>query len=160
MQKVNVAEVRETEWRSTKGRFHTFGKELSVALGREPKSTDLFRRHPFDVMIARLPPGAIMCPYHVHSTQWEFYVVLSGSGTVREETGLTEIGPGDAFLFRPGEAHQITNSGAEDLVYYVIADNPLGEWCYYPDSRKWVVAGLGPRTVIKGPTGEYLDGEE
>jgi mannose-6-phosphate isomerase-like protein (cupin superfamily) len=43
---------------------------------------------------------------------------------VRDKDGTIQVGPGDAFLFQPGEAHQLWNSGDEDFVYYVIADNP------------------------------------
>ena len=39
-------------------------------------------------------------------------------------------GPGDAFFFGPGEAHQLANAGYEDFVYYVIADNPRGDSCF------------------------------
>ena len=63
--------------------------------------------------------------------------MLSGNGLVRDETGLTAIGPGDAFLFKPGEAHQIRGGdGHEDLVLICVADNPIGESWYYPDSKK------------------------
>jgi len=31
------------------------------------------------------------------------------------------VNAGDAFFFQPGEAHQLTNVGDEDFVYYVIA---------------------------------------
>jgi len=83
----------------------------------------------------RLPPGAVNYPFHFHSAQWELYVVVSGKGLVRDEKGRTEVVAGDTFVFPPGQAHQISNSGTEDLVYYVIADNPIGECCYYPDSK-------------------------
>src|SRR5436853_540089 len=80
-----------------------------------------------------------LCPYHSHSAESELYLVVSGNGTVRDKDGLTDVGAGDAFFFGPGEAHQLTNAGEEDLVYYVVADNPLGDGCYYPDSGKWAV---------------------
>ncbi len=53
-------------------------------------------------------------------------------------------------------------SGAEDLVYYVIADNPIGESGYYPDSGKWKVnrTSQADRVVIKGDETDYFDGEE
>lgn len=159
MKKIPLHEVRETEWKSPSGKFHTFGRELSIAHGREPKSTDLMKRQPFDVMIARLPAGAIMCPYHFHSQQWEFYIVLTGRAEVRDAGGTTTVEPGDTFLFKPGEAHQIRNPGPEELTFYVIADNPVGEWCHYPDSGKWMAIGSA-RTVIKGSETHYLDGEE
>jgi uncharacterized cupin superfamily protein len=79
---------------------------------------------------------------------------------VRDKTGSHTAGAGDSFMFPPGEAHQIINHASEDLVYYVIADNPIGECCYYPDSRKWLVTGIGERTTLKHETAEYFDGEE
>ena len=42
-------------------------------------------------------------------------------------------------MFAPNEPHQLINNGEEDLVMYVVADNPIGESGYYPDSKKWIV---------------------
>ncbi len=159
MRKINTCEVKEEEWVSPKGKFASADREISVALGRDPHSTDTNLRHPFDVDICRVPRGKAVCPYHSHSAQWEFYHVLSGTGQVRDESGLTEIEAGDAFIFRPGEAHQIINNGAVDLLMYVIADNPQGESCFYPDSKKWLVRSP-ERRLIRSAALEYLDGEE
>ena len=112
-------------------------KGISEALGREPSSLDLAKRHPFDLEWNRVAPGKQAFPYHAHSAQWEFYLVVSGKGSVRHKDGMTEVVPGDAFIFGPDEPHQLINSGQEDFIYYVIADNPIGESCYYPDSGKW-----------------------
>jgi uncharacterized cupin superfamily protein len=116
-------------------------------------------RHPFDVELARIPPGKTAYPYHSHSAQWEFYHVISGSGTVRHKDGTTLIETGDAFLFLPGEPHQITNHTAHDLVLYVVADNPMGESCHYPDSNKWLVRSPS-RALIRSQSLDYYDGEE
>src|SRR5437016_6228274 len=70
--------------------------------------------------------------YHSHSAQWEFYHVISGSGVVRHTEGTTPIEVGDAFRFKPNEPHQITNDGAQDLILYAVADNPLGEYTTIP----------------------------
>jgi uncharacterized cupin superfamily protein len=114
------------------------------------------------VELNRVPPGKPNFPYHAHSAQWELYLVVSGQGTVRHKDGRTEVVPGDVFIFGPDEAHQIINSGAEDLTYYVIADNPIGESAYYPDSGKWKVnkSSAADRVVIKGGETDYFDGEE
>jgi mannose-6-phosphate isomerase-like protein (cupin superfamily) len=48
--------------------------------------------------------------------------VISGSGGVRHKDGTTPIEAGDAFIFKPGEPHQITNDTAEDMILYVVAD--------------------------------------
>lgn len=161
MQKVNVADVPEQERRSPRGKYHKFVKEISVALGREDKSHDLMKRHAFDLTMVRVAAGKSYCPYHIESAQWEMYLVVSGRGIARDASGTSEVGPGDAFLFKPGEAHQLTAAGAEDFVYYVIADNPLGDTCHYPDSGKWYVRKESNElVVVKGTATDYYDGEE
>ena len=159
MQKVNTNNLPEFPWSSPKGKFAGSGKEVSEALGRDPSSTDLKKRHPFDIEILRIPPGKAPYPYHSHSAQWEFYHVISGNGKVRHQYGTTDIEPGDAFLFQPGEPHQLLNDGAQDLVVYVVADNPIGESNYYPDSNKWSVRSP-ERRVIRAENLDYFDGEE
>ena len=85
--------------------------------------------------------------------------MISGMGFSRDETGNTPIEPGDAFLFKPGEAHQLINNGTVDLVVYVIADNPIGESGYYPDSKKWIVRSP-ERRLLRSEALDYYDGEE
>ena len=159
MRKVNTNSLAEVSWCSPRGKFAGFGKEVSEALGRKRHSTDLNERHPFDVEILRIPPGKSPYPYHSHSAQWEFYHVISGTGVVRDESGRTGIEAGEAFLFRPGEAHQIINESGEDLIIYVVADNPIGESCHYPDSGKWAVESPEDR-MMRSECLEYYDGEE
>jgi uncharacterized cupin superfamily protein len=159
MRKINTKDLPELTWSSPKGKFGGAGKEVSEALGRKPDSTDLNERHPFDVEISRIPPGKSACPYHSHSAQWEFYHIISGHGLVRHWEGTTPVETGDAFIFRPGEPHEIINNSREDLVMYVVADNPIGESCHYPDSQKWLVRSP-ERRLMRGDAGEYYDGEE
>jgi uncharacterized cupin superfamily protein len=166
MRKVNLKDVEEREKRSPKGKFHRFMKNISVALGREPESLDLMKRHPFDLALVRIPKGKLLCPYHSHAAESELYLVVSGKGSIRDKNGSTIVTTGDAFFFQPGEAHQVTNAGDEDFVYYVIADNPRsggkdGDSCYYPDSGKWAVVKEGTDDVmVKGIETDYFDGEE
>ena len=159
MHKVNTTEIVEVTWTSPKGKFVGAGKEISEELGRKPQSTDLNERHPFDVEICRVPPGKTPYPYHAHSAQWEFYHVISGSGVVRHKEGTTVIEVGDAFIFRPGEPRQITNVSMQDLILYVVADNPIGESYHYPDSNKWSVP-LPERRLVRSDALDYYDGEE
>jgi len=159
MRKVNVRDVEELTWTSPQGKFRSSGRQISEALGRKPRSTDLNERHPFDVELARIPAGAAACPYHSHSAQWEFYHIISGRGIVRHAHGTAEVEPGDAFLFKPGEAHAISNGGVDDLVLFVVADNPIGESYHYPDSKKWSVP-LPERRLIRSEPLDYFDGEE
>jgi hypothetical protein len=57
MCKINLKDIAEEPWTSPKGKFAGASKEISVALGRKPLSTDLSERHPFDIEICRIPPG-------------------------------------------------------------------------------------------------------
>jgi uncharacterized cupin superfamily protein len=159
MRKININDLPEVSWSSPKGKFAGAGKEVSEALGRKPLSTDLKERHPFDVEILRIPPGKSAYPYHSHSAQWEFYHVLSGHGIVRHQDGTTPIEPGDAFIFEPDQPHQLTNDSSGDLLLYVVADNPFGESCYYPDSQKWLVRSP-ERRLIRSDALDYYSGEE
>jgi uncharacterized cupin superfamily protein len=159
MRKISTNQLTEETWSSPKGKFAGASQSISEALGRKPQSLDLNDRHPFDVEILRIPPGSIPYPYHSHSAQWEFYHVISGSGEVRHAEGTTEVEAGDAFLFKPGEPHQLINNSDGDMVIYVVADNPIGESVYYHDSKKWVVRSPEWR-VMRGEPLEYYDGEE
>ena len=159
MRKVNTRDIPEESWSSPKGTFGGASKEISVALGRKPLSTDLRERHPFDVEISQIPPGLSPCPYHSHSAQWEFYQVVSGKGIVRDQDGTTPIEAGDAFIFGPNEAHKITNDGSQDLILLIVADNPFGESCYYPDSHKWLVQSP-ERKLVRSDALDYYQGEE
>ena len=88
--------------------------------------------------------------------------MISGKGIVRHQDGTTPIEAGDAFIFGPDQPHQLSNVGresGEDLVVYVVADNPIGESGYYPDSKKWLVRSP-ERRVIRSESLEYCDGEE
>ena len=166
MRKVNLKDIPEQEKKSPKGKFNRFMKNVSIALGRKPDSLDLSKRHPFDLALVRIPKGKTLCPYHAHAAESELYLVVSGRGSVRDKDGTAQVGPGDAFFFQPGEAHQVANTGDEDFVYYVIADNPrsggtTGDSCYYPDSGKWAVTKEGVEEVIvKGTDADYFEGEE
>jgi uncharacterized cupin superfamily protein len=151
MRKINTRDIAEEFYASPKGKYGGSDKQISIALGRQPASTDLRERHPFDVEIIRVPSGKSICPFHAHSAQWEFYHVLSGNGIVRHQEGTTEI--------EPGQPHQITNNGSQDLLILIVADNPIGESCYYPDSRKWLVRSPESRMMRSDPL-DYYEAEE
>ncbi len=138
MRKVNLNDIEERVRQSPKGKFGRRMKEISVALGRDPESLDLRKRHPFDLALVRIPKGKTLCPYHSHSAESELYLVVSGEGRIRE-----------------------ANAGEEDFVYYVIADNPRGDSCYYPDSGKFAVMKEGSdEVIVKGIDADYFEGEE
>src|SRR5438874_11992968 len=151
MEKVNLKDIQERVRQSPKGKFGRRMKEISVALGRDPESLDLQERHPFDLALVRIPKGKTHCPYHTHSAETELYLVVAGQGSIRDKDGSTIVTAVDAFFFGPCEAHQLANAGEEDFVYYVIADNPRGDSCYYPDSGKFAVLKEGSdEAIVKG----------
>ncbi len=114
MMKINTNEMPEEKSFSDDGKYGASGKDVSIALGRDGDSMDLLKRHSFDIEISR-------------------------QGKVRDATGTTSVSMGDAFIFKPGEPHQIINDSEGDLVVYVIADNPIGESIYLPDENRWYV---------------------
>ena len=156
--KLNIDDLRWEDWRSPKGKFHGSSKELSLALGAKRNTPPGLGGHPFDLELGRLRPGECGCPFHSHAAQWELFVFLSGTGTVRTGDGPTPVAAGDVVLHPPGEAHQFTNTGDTDLLYYLIADNPPVDYWHYPDSGKW---GLRePRMFFRPAEADYWDGEE
>src|ERR1700722_18520798 len=128
MKLVKDSDLKWTEQRSPRGRFHLFRRHISEALGAPRDAGVAGGGHPFDVEMTRLPPGAANFPFHAHAAQWEFYIILSGSGELRAGDSTVQVKPGDTMICPPGEAHQLKNIGDVDLVYYVIADNPPADF--------------------------------
>lgn len=159
MKIVNLQGIPAETSTSPKGVYGGAFQGLSLALGRKETSTDLNERHPFDVEITRIPAGKKRCPFHSHSAQWEFYHVTGGRGFARHVDGEVEVSTGDTFIFKPGEPHQLRAADDEDLTFLIVADNPIGESCHYPDSDKWLVRSPD-RRLIRNDALDYYDGEE
>lgn len=147
------------EWTSPKKKFRGFSKELSIALGAKRDTPSGLGGHPFDLELQKLAPGESGCPFHIHSAQWELYVILRGSATVRANEERATLAAGDVVVHPPGEAHQITNaSDREELLFYLVADNPPTEFWRYPDSNK---GGFkSPRKIFRTTEADYWNGEE
>jgi mannose-6-phosphate isomerase-like protein (cupin superfamily) len=64
---------------------------------------------------ARVAPGATTA-LHFHCRAEEIYYIVSGRGSMRLAEEWRDVGPGDAIAIPPGEVHQITNTGATELV--------------------------------------------
>lgn len=158
MNKVHIPSLPWVETHSPGGRFHSYFKNVSVALGGIRNGGTWCGGHPFDVQVRRVPAGAAICPFHSHLAQWEMFVVQSGSGSVRGTTGMHAVSTGDVFFHPPGVPHQLINTGTADLEVLIIADNPLLDAFHYPDSNKW---GLRPPgKYFRMTEVDYFDGEE
>jgi uncharacterized cupin superfamily protein len=139
------------------------GMNCHVLRDAVPKTQGLrlARQDVIDKFLEEKTPGKSFCPYHAEGAQWELYLVVSGRGAVRDASGTTDVIAGDSFLFKPGEAHQLSCAGDADFVYYVIADNPIGDSCYYPDSGKFAVRKEDDEmVVVNAQETDYFDGEE
>lgn len=145
-------------WSSPRGKFRADFKGISEALGAKRNTPTGLGGHPFDLEIGRLAPGQRGCPYHSHASQWELFLFHTGTATVRTPAGTQVFGPGDLVLHPPGEAHQFTNTGPDELLYSLVADNPPMDVFHYPDSDKW--GFREPRKFFRATAADYWDGEE
>jgi uncharacterized cupin superfamily protein len=155
---VSIASIPEVERSSPKKVFCSHVRDISLALGGVRDVGTWGGGHPFDLQQRRVPPGAAVCPCHVHTVQWELFLVLAGTATVRADAATHQVTAGDVFIQPPGTAHQIRNHGTTDLVFHVIADNSPAEICYYPDSNKWMIDPQGK--AFRMTEVDYFDGEE
>jgi mannose-6-phosphate isomerase-like protein (cupin superfamily) len=66
-----------------------------------------------------LPPGASIGP-HRHDSETEYYIILSGAGTVTDKGADVPVKAGDVVVTGNGESHSIKNTGAEPLVFHAV----------------------------------------
>ena len=158
MNKINLAEIPFENGRSPKGQYRRLSQHISQALTGVNGLGRSGLQQPFEVELVRVPAGATNWPYHSHSAQWEVYLIISGRGRVRTPGGSANLREGDCLVHPPGEPHQFKNTGATDLVYFVIANNPPSDIRHYPDTNKWSLPGQ-PQPVRLQPS-NYYDGEE
>lgn len=66
-----------------------------------------------------LQPGASIGK-HSHQTETEYYVILSGTGTVDDDGKTVNVRAGDTIVTGNGASHGISNTGAVPLVFHAI----------------------------------------
>ncbi len=158
MHQTNQDHLPWSEQRSPTGKFCVHHKHLSLALGGLKDVGTAGGGHPFDLELIRVPPGASNWPFHAHAAQWELFIVLGGRGQARTAEGVVAFGAGDCLLFPPGEAHQLTNTGDVDLLYYIVTDQPVADVMAYPDSEKWFIKPQ--RKFFRMREVDYYEGED
>ena len=90
--------------------------------------------------ITAVPPGKRAFPRHNHHVNEEMFFILEGTGELQIGESTYPVRPGDVIACPPGgkeAAHQITNTGMEELKYLAVSTNILPEICEYPDSGKF-----------------------
>lgn len=118
--------------------------------------------------LTAVPPGKRAFPFHNHRVNEEMFFVLQGTGEVRIGEAVYPIRPGDIIACPAGgkeTAHQIINTGTEELRYLAISTKLSPEIAEYPDSGKFgVLAELPPgadgkpqRFVFVGREGDSLN---
>ena len=104
--------------------------------GREKRPLgDAFGLTNFGVNLTRVTPGGSSALRHAHSRQDEFIYVLQGRPVLVTDAGETELAPGMCAGFKAGtgDAHQLLNRTAEDVLYLEIGDRTRGDDVTYPD---------------------------
>jgi uncharacterized cupin superfamily protein len=113
--------------------------------------------------VTAVPPGKAAFPFHCHRVNEEMFFVLQGSGEIRIGTATYPIRQGDFIACPPGgpdKAHQIRNTGADELRYLAVSTKLSPEIAEYPDSGKFgVLADYGPAPDGK-PQGFRFVGKE
>ena len=66
-----------------------------------------------------LQPGSSIGS-HNHESETEYYIILSGNGTVNDNGTDVPVQAGDAIITGNGASHSICNTGAVPLVFHAI----------------------------------------
>lgn len=89
--------------------------------------------------ITVVPPGRRAFPAHNHHANEEMFFVLHGTGELRVGEERFSIRTGDFIASPPGgpgTAHQIINTGSEELRYLAVSTMIAPDLVEYPDSGK------------------------
>lgn len=104
--------------------------------GREKRHLgDVFALTNFGVNLTRLAPDAISALRHAHARQDEFIYILEGNPVLITDAEETQLSPGMCAGFKAGtgNAHQLVNRTAADVVYLEVGDRTAGDSATYPD---------------------------
>jgi uncharacterized cupin superfamily protein len=104
-------------------------------------------------------PGAWSSQRHWHSAEDEFLYLLSGTMTLWDDHGDTEVFPGDALCWRYGEpnAHHLTNRSDVPARFLIIGTRAKGDICTYPDEAERQVNGDTTWQIVTD-AGNVVDG--
>lgn len=113
--------------------------------------------------LTAVPPGKRAFPFHNHRVNEEMFFVLQGTGELRLGDSVHPIRTGDVIACPAGgreSAHQIINTGAEELRYLAVSTRLSPEIAEYPDSGKFGVLAEFPVALDGRPQGFRFVGRE
>jgi len=89
----------------------------------------------FGANITILQPGAKSSLRHWHENQDELIMVMSGTATLIDDHGETELCAGDCAAFPKGEAngHTIVNKSNAEVRFLAVGTRTPTEVCWYSD---------------------------
>lgn len=122
--------------------------------------------------ITVVPPGRRAFPLHNHHANEEMFLILQGHGELRIGGQTHPLRPGDFIACPPGgpeHAHQIVNTGEQEMRYLAVSTLITPETVEYPDSGKIATYSRQPQPdgslrVVRHVTRttsavDYWDGE-
>jgi uncharacterized cupin superfamily protein len=143
------------------------GKQFVVKLARVAPMLGL---QSLGCSVHVVPPGKKAFPFHRHHVMDELFYIVSGSGQYRYGDETFPVRAGDLVGAPAGvKAHQLVNTGSEDLRYLGISTGGGVDLVDYPDSKKIAVAAgvknADFRTATYAAVGrlqpaDYFDGED
>lgn len=126
---LNIADAQVGRHMSQGAVFEVRNSPLAETLGAKLLSSNL----------TTVPPGKAAFPFHHHYATEEHFFIVRGQGVLRFGSEQYPVKPGDYIVTLCGGAelaHQLINTGEEELVYLAISNNAAPEVIGYPDSQK------------------------
>lgn len=110
--------------------------------------------------VSTIPPKQFSCPYHLHHSEEELFLVLEGKAMLRQCDKFREVVKGDLIFFTTGPegVHQFYNHTNKDCKVLAISNMEDSEVCEYPDSKKTYVSRL-KKVFQLGTSVDYFTGE-
>jgi uncharacterized cupin superfamily protein len=155
---VNLADVPLTEFGK--------GEKFAAKLGRVGP---MLGSSGLGCTLTVVPPGKRAFPFHRHHVIHELFFVLAGTGEYRLGDKTHPVRTGDVIAAPAGgEAHQLINTGFDELRYLSLSTLGEVDVVDYPDSGKLAVAAgiknvdmstATYRAVGRVAAADYWDGE-
>jgi uncharacterized cupin superfamily protein len=112
--------------------------------------------------VTAVPPGKRAFPFHNHRVNEEMFFVLAGTGEVRIGNKTYPIRTGDVIACPAGgpeTAHQMVNTGAEELRYLAISTNLSPEIAEYPNTGRFPDSEANERSAETNRSKAVLGGD-